>query len=104
MGEAAGEVGCCAEAAGSGNRWAAVGSSLPLHCWAFCCVQCGCNLGTSMSLAPPRPLAVDTACGQNLTLRCCPPPSPQVCDALEDMMGEGGVLVDYHGCDFFPER
>lgn len=28
----------------------------------------------------------------------------KVCDALEDMMGEGGVLVDYHGCDFFPER
>ena len=20
------------------------------------------------------------------------------------MMGEGGCLVDYHGCDFFPER
>lgn len=33
-----------------------------------------------------------------------PPLCPQVCDALEDMMGEGGVLVDYHGCDFFPER
>lgn len=19
-------------------------------------------------------------------------------------MGEGGVIIDYHGCDFFPER
>lgn len=28
----------------------------------------------------------------------------QVCDALEDKMEEGGVIVDYHGCDFFPER
>ena len=28
----------------------------------------------------------------------------KVCDALEDMMEEGGVIVDYHGCDFFPER
>ena len=25
-------------------------------------------------------------------------------DALEDIMEEGGVIVDYHGCDFFPER
>ena len=33
-----------------------------------------------------------------------PPPLAQVCDALEDMMAEGGCLVDYHGCDFFPER
>uniref|UniRef100_A0A9I9DZR9 Adenylate kinase isoenzyme 6 homolog n=3 Tax=Cucumis melo TaxID=3656 RepID=A0A9I9DZR9_CUCME len=27
-----------------------------------------------------------------------------VCDELEDLMEEGGVIVDYHGCDFFPER
>ncbi|CAO2821293.1 unnamed protein product [Amaranthus hypochondriacus] len=27
-----------------------------------------------------------------------------VCDELEDMMEEGGIIVDYHGCDFFPER
>lgn len=27
-----------------------------------------------------------------------------VCDELEDVMEEGGILVDYHGCDFFPER
>uniref|UniRef100_A0A803MZN1 Adenylate kinase isoenzyme 6 homolog n=1 Tax=Chenopodium quinoa TaxID=63459 RepID=A0A803MZN1_CHEQI len=27
-----------------------------------------------------------------------------VCDELEDMMEEGGVIVDYHGCEFFPER
>jgi len=28
----------------------------------------------------------------------------KVCDALEDQLGEGGVVVDYHSCDFFPER
>ncbi|CAB4320551.1 unnamed protein product [Prunus armeniaca] len=27
-----------------------------------------------------------------------------VCDELEDTMEEGGNIVDYHGCDFFPER
>ncbi|KAJ9595871.1 hypothetical protein L9F63_012930, partial [Diploptera punctata] len=25
-------------------------------------------------------------------------------DELEDRMSEGGKIVDYHGCDFFPER
>ncbi|EFH42638.1 hypothetical protein ARALYDRAFT_496171 [Arabidopsis lyrata subsp. lyrata] len=27
-----------------------------------------------------------------------------VCDELEDVMVEGGNIVDYHGCDFFPQR
>ncbi|CAM6091372.1 unnamed protein product [Calypogeia fissa] len=27
-----------------------------------------------------------------------------VCDELEDQMSAGGNIVDYHGCDFFPER
>ncbi|XP_010541351.1 PREDICTED: adenylate kinase isoenzyme 6 homolog isoform X2 [Tarenaya hassleriana] len=27
-----------------------------------------------------------------------------VCDELEDVMEGGGNIVDYHGCDFFPER
>ncbi|EPS61910.1 hypothetical protein M569_12885 [Genlisea aurea] len=27
-----------------------------------------------------------------------------VCDELEDLMDGGGNIVDYHGCDFFPER
>ncbi|KAF5197342.1 Adenylate kinase isoenzyme 6-like protein [Thalictrum thalictroides] len=27
-----------------------------------------------------------------------------VCDELENIMDEGGNIVDYHGCDFFPER
>ncbi|KAI4308283.1 hypothetical protein L6164_031373 [Bauhinia variegata] len=27
-----------------------------------------------------------------------------VCDELENTMEEGGNIVDYHGCDFFPER
>lgn len=28
----------------------------------------------------------------------------QVIDEIDDMMKEGGNLIDYHGCDFFPER
>lgn len=28
----------------------------------------------------------------------------KVCDALEDVVATGGVVVDHHGCDFFPER
>uniref|UniRef100_A0A673GPD7 Adenylate kinase isoenzyme 6 n=1 Tax=Sinocyclocheilus rhinocerous TaxID=307959 RepID=A0A673GPD7_9TELE len=28
----------------------------------------------------------------------------RVVDELEDKMGNGGVIIDYHGCDFFPER
>ena len=28
----------------------------------------------------------------------------QVLDELEDGVSEGGNIVDYHGCDFFPER
>uniref|UniRef100_A0A2P2NAQ2 Adenylate kinase isoenzyme 6 homolog n=1 Tax=Rhizophora mucronata TaxID=61149 RepID=A0A2P2NAQ2_RHIMU len=27
-----------------------------------------------------------------------------VCDEVEELMEEGGNIVDYHGCDFFPER
>ncbi|KAF3453990.1 hypothetical protein FNV43_RR05490 [Rhamnella rubrinervis] len=27
-----------------------------------------------------------------------------VCDELEDLMEEGGNIVDYHGSEFFPER
>ena len=28
----------------------------------------------------------------------------QVVDELEEKMQMGGNVVDYHGCDFFPER
>ena len=28
----------------------------------------------------------------------------KVLDEMEDELAEGGVVVDYHGCDFFPER
>lgn len=28
----------------------------------------------------------------------------KVCDDLEDQMCEGGNIVDFHTCDFFPER
>lgn len=29
---------------------------------------------------------------------------PQVVDELDPKMAEGGVIIDYHGCDLFPER
>ena len=28
----------------------------------------------------------------------------KVVDEMEDKMAQGGVIVDHHGCDFFPER
>ncbi|KAG7154791.1 adenylate kinase isoenzyme 6-like [Homarus americanus] len=28
----------------------------------------------------------------------------KVLDELEDMIEEGGKIIDYHGCEFFPER
>jgi len=28
----------------------------------------------------------------------------KVCDELEDTMTSGGNIVDFHSCDFFPER
>ena len=28
----------------------------------------------------------------------------QVIDELEEVMSAGGNIVDYHGCEFFPER
>jgi len=27
-----------------------------------------------------------------------------VIDELEELMTSGGVMVEYHGCSFFPER
>ena len=34
----------------------------------------------------------------------CFPSMTQVIDELEDTMQGGGVVLEYHGCDFFPER
>lgn len=28
----------------------------------------------------------------------------QLCDELEEEMSAGGVILEYHACDFFPER
>jgi len=28
----------------------------------------------------------------------------QVIDELEERMSKGGIIVDYHSCEFFPER
>ena len=31
-------------------------------------------------------------------------PSHKVVDELEGVMGSGGNVVEYHSCEFFPER
>ena len=28
----------------------------------------------------------------------------KLCDVMEPMMAEGGNVVDFHSCEFFPER
>lgn len=28
----------------------------------------------------------------------------KLCDILETILEEGGIIIDYHSCDFFPER
>lgn len=28
----------------------------------------------------------------------------QICDEMEPMLQDGGVIVDYHSCSFFPQR
>jgi adenylate kinase len=28
----------------------------------------------------------------------------KICDILEPILEEGGIILDYHSCDFFPER
>ncbi|EFA83814.1 hypothetical protein PPL_02882 [Heterostelium album PN500] len=28
----------------------------------------------------------------------------KVCDELEETMNQGGIIVDHHGCEWFPER
>ena len=43
----------------------------------------------------------ESICSMHLILMCR---ILKVCDELEDVMEEGGNIVDYHGCDFFPER
>lgn len=42
--------------------------------------------------------------GWDDAFRCFVIDEDKVCDALEDELSQGGCIVDYHGCDFFPER
>ncbi|GIL53181.1 hypothetical protein Vafri_8854 [Volvox africanus] len=42
--------------------------------------------------------------GWNEEFECFDLDEDKVCDAMEDLMAEGGNVVDHHGCDFFPER
>ncbi|GLC33723.1 hypothetical protein PLESTB_000108700 [Pleodorina starrii] len=42
--------------------------------------------------------------GWNQEFECYDLDEDKVVDAMEDVMGDGGNIVDHHGCDFFPER
>lgn len=42
--------------------------------------------------------------GRNEEWDCFVMDEDKVCDALEETMVKGGNVVDFHGCDFFPER
>ncbi|CAL8468544.1 g8084 [Coccomyxa elongata] len=46
----------------------------------------------------------DLHCGWDEEYSCHIIDEDKICDALEDQMNRGGNIVDYHGCDFFPER
>ncbi|KAI1239619.1 Adenylate kinase isoenzyme 6, partial [Lamprotornis superbus] len=54
-----------------------------------------------VSPAPRATPAVSWLCSASEPASCV---VVQVVDELEDRMSQGGVIVDYHGCDFFPER
>jgi len=42
--------------------------------------------------------------GYDPTYGCHVLDEEKLLDELEDQMDEGGKIVDYHGCDFFPKR
>jgi len=42
--------------------------------------------------------------GRDEELDCFIIDEDKICDELEESMTSGGMVVDYHGCDFFPER
>ncbi|CAH0474532.1 unnamed protein product [Peronospora belbahrii] len=42
--------------------------------------------------------------GRDEEFDCFVQDEDKVCDEMEDLMAEGGKLVDFHTCDFFPER
>jgi len=50
--------------------------------------------------------AKDNACFENFDeeYQCPVLDEDKLIDEMEDNMSDGGNIVDYHGCDFFPER
>jgi len=42
--------------------------------------------------------------GYDSTYGCHVLNEEKILDEIEDRMEEGGKVVDYHGCDFFPQR
>jgi len=57
------------------------------------------SLGAPLTRRGPRRPAPRRHARPSLTR-----PAAQVCDYLEDLMVEGGLVVDHHSCDFFPKR
>ncbi|GFO35782.1 adenylate kinase isoenzyme 6 homolog [Plakobranchus ocellatus] len=48
--------------------------------------------------------AADCMDGYDDELQCGILDEDRIIDELEDVMSQGGNVVDYHSCDFFPER
>lgn len=71
-----------------------------LHFSLLCCVE----FGAGSRIANIAFILQGKLCVLLLVeyLRCVP--FLQLIDELEDKMAQGGNIVDYHGCDFFPER
>jgi len=68
------------------------------------CQQLSENSG--LKWADVGKLAKENGCYENFDeeYKCHVLNEDRLIDLLEDQMTEGGNIVDYHGCDFFPER
>lgn len=56
------------------------------------------------SCIKPQTCVEPAHCSQMALLSLAGCTMVKVCDALEDQLALGGNIVDYHSCDFFPER
>ena len=63
--------------------------------------RCGCRVHRPLAALLSPPLRYS-----KLATNSHPPKKTreQVVDALEETLTSGGNVVDFHGCDFFPER
>nr|AGM32925.1 TATA box binding protein (TBP)-associated factor [Coptotermes formosanus] len=62
--------------------------------------------GTGLEWLEVGQIAKDCECFEEYdeVYQCPVLDEDMIIDEMEDKMGHGGKIVDYHGCDFFPER